>query len=470
MDTTKACAPGAGRLQSQIRQFLARFAQDGTSALTCLLDAEQLQTLLQRHCPSYRDRVYSPLVTLSLFLEQVLGADHSCQDTVARGLSSRVAQNLPPSSLNTGPYCKARQRLASDLLVALGHSLGQRLCQAQCDAWRWRGREVKLIDGTTVSMPDTQVNQAHYPQSRVQQPGLGFPVMRIVGIISLGCGAVLDWAQGACEGKHSGETSMLRQLDAALSENDVVLMDRYYTGYFTLARLQALGVDFVSRQHQLRHMDFRQGKRLGKGDHVVCWSRPQRPKWMTVEEYEATPSSLEVRETRVGNWVLISSLKDARTVSRTDLGQLYGWRWQVELDLRAIKTVMQMDVLRCKTPAMVVKEVAAHLLAYNLVRSVMAQAAHQAGCTPRAVSFKGALQQLRAFEEQLRHGAYHRIAWLCEVLVSGIARMKLPHRPGRVEPRAVKRRSNPTRLMKPRAVLKAQLQTQRDRQMAAVAA
>jgi len=306
-------------LQPQVRQFLTRFAQDGSSALTRWLDAEQLQALVQRHCPQYRDRVYSPLATLSLFLEQVIGADHSCQDTVARGLSSRVAQNLKPSSLNTGPYCKARQRLASGLLVALGHSLGQRLCQAQRDAWRWRGREVKLIDGTTVSMPDTVANQAEYPQSKVQQSGLGFPIMRIVGVISLGCGAVLDWAQGACEGKHSGETSMLRQLDAALSEGDVVLMDRYYTGYFTLARLRALGVDFVSRQHPLRHMDFRQGKRLGRGYHVACWSRPVRLKWMTVEEHEATPLSLEMRETRVGNWVLISSLNDAKTFSREDL-------------------------------------------------------------------------------------------------------------------------------------------------------
>ena len=132
-------------------------------------------------------------------------------------------------------------------------------------------------------MPDTVANQAEYPQSKVQQSGLGFPVMRIVGVISLGCGAGLDWAHGACEGKHSGETSMLRQLDAALSEGEVVLMDRYCTGYFTLASLRALGVDFVSRQHPLRHLDFRQGKRLGRGDHVACWSRPVRPKWMTVE-------------------------------------------------------------------------------------------------------------------------------------------------------------------------------------------
>ena len=382
---------------------------------------------------------------------------------------SRVAQDLPASSLNTGPYCKARQRLSSALLVELCKTLGQRICQTQPHPWHWRGREVKLIDGTTVSMPDTALNQASYPQSTLQKAGLGFPVMRIVGIISLGCGAVLDWVQGACSGKLSGETAMLRQLDAALHPGDIVLMDRYYTGYFTVARLLAQGVDFVSRQHQLRHTDFAQGQRLGKGDHVALWSRPVRPKWMTPEEYEATPLNLQVRETRVGEWTVISSLKDAKAVSRQDLNELYCWRWHVELDLRAIKAVMQMDVLRCKTPAMVIKEVAAHLLAYNLVRSVMAQAAYRVGCLPRQLSFKGALQQLRAFEEQLRHGAYTRTTWLCEVLIAGVGQLKLQHRPGRVEPRAIKRRSkNLAFLTQPRGVLKAELQALRERKMEGV--
>jgi hypothetical protein len=187
------------------------------------------------------------------------------------------------------------------------------------------------------------------------------------------------------------------------------------------------------------------------------------------EEYEATPLSLQVRETRVGEWILISSLKDDKAVSRRELNELYCWRWHVELDFRAIKAVMQMDVLRCKTPAMVVKEVAAHLLAYNLVRSVMAQAACRVGCLPRQLSFKGALQQLRSFEEQLRHGAYTRTAWLCEVLIAGVGQLKLLHRPGRVEPRAIKRRSkNLTFLSQPRGVLKAELQALRERKMEGV--
>ena len=469
MDTTKTHSSAIGSLQRQVRQFLGRFAQTGTDALGSLLNAEQLESLVHQHNVCQRKRTYPPLVTLSLFLEQVLSADHSCQDAVSRGLSSRVAQNLSASSLNTGPYCKARQRLNITLFTDLCKTLGQRLCHYQPHPWLWRGREVKLIDGTTVSMPDTALNQASYPQSTLQKAGLGFPVMRIVGIISLGCGAVLDWAQGACSGKLSGETSMLRQLDAALSPGDILLMDRYYTGYFTVARLLARGVDFVSRQHQLRNTDFEQGQRLGKGDHVALWSRPARPKWMTPEEYDKTPLSLQMRETRVGEWILISSLKDPKAVSRRELNELYCWRWHVELDFRAIKAVMQMDVLRCKTPEMVVKEVAAHLLAYNLVRSVMAQAASRVGCKPRQLSFKGALQQLRAFEEQLRHGAYARIVGLCEVLIAGVGQLKLLHRPGRVEPRAIKRRSkNLTFLTQLRGVLKAQLQAQRDRKMADV--
>jgi hypothetical protein len=318
MDTTKTCSIGVGSLQSQVRQFLGRFAQTGYDALSGLLTGEQLESMIRQHCPDHRNRIYPPLTTVSLFLEQVLGADHSCQDTVSRGLSSRVAQGCSVSSLDTGAYCKARQRLSSQLLPALSKALALRLCQAQSNSWRWRGREIKLIDGTTVIMPDTDTNQTSYPQSSQQQPGLGFPIMRIVGIISLGCGAVLDWASGACEGKLTGETAMMRQLDTALNPGDILLMDRYYSGYFTLARLLARGVDFVSRQHQLRHTDFQRGQRLGKGDHVAQWSRPVRPKWMTPEECEKAPLSLQVRETRVGEWTLTARLRWlGTTVKRT---------------------------------------------------------------------------------------------------------------------------------------------------------
>lgn len=471
MDATKISANWIESLQSRVQQFLSRFAQTGTDALSSVLKLEELEALVKRYCPNCRERIYPPLTTVGMFVDQVLGADQSCQDTVARELSSRVAFGLSESSPDTGAYCKARKRLSPELLAALSKTLAQNLCKVQTSPWLWRGREIKLIDGTTVVMPDTDKNQAKYPQSKQQKAGLGFPVMRIVGIISLGCGAVLDWASGACSGKLTGETAMMRQFDEALNPNNIFLMDRYYSGYFSVAKILARGADFVSRQHQKRHTDLDSGLRLGKRDHIAKWMRPVRPKWMTAQEYEKVPLSLEVRETRVGGWTLITSLKDARAVSPMQLNELYGWRWNIELDLGAIKTVMQMAMLRCKTPEIVAKEVAVHFLAYNLVRSVMAQAAHRVNCKPRELSFKGAMQQLRAFEVQLRHSAFERIVWLCDVLISCVGKIKLPCRPGRVEPRAVKRRSkNHSLLTQPRAVLKAQLQAQREITMAAVIA
>lgn len=467
MDSTNSFSLGS--LQSNVHQFLKRFAQTGSDALSKLLEADRLKALIDKHCPGCRDRIYSPLTTVSMFLEQVIGADHSCRDAVAQGRSSRAAQNLSPPSPNTGPYCKARQRLSPELLPALSKEVSDHLCEAQPEPWRWRGRDIKLIDGSTVLMPDTKLNQAKYPQSSQQKAGLGFPIMRIVAVISLGCGAVLDWVSGACVGKLTGETAMLRQLYAALKPGDIALMDRYFAGYFSVASLIQRGVDFVSRQHQKRDTDFRRGQRLGKKDHVVKWIRPVRPSWMTPEEYEKVPPYLEVRETRVGDWILITSLKDVKAVSRMQLNELYGWRWHIELDFRAIKSVMQMDMLRCKSPEMVLKEVAAHLLAYNLVRSVMAQAASRVNCTPRQLSFKAALQQLRAFGEQLRHGTCLDPMRLRDVLIKGIGQVKIPHRPDRVEPRAIKRRPKPRALLtQPRAVLKAQLQAQRERIMEGV--
>ena len=453
MDTTKV-----SRFAAQVSRFRARFAQGSGSALGSLLGQAELEQRVVRHSAGCRKRIYPPLITLSMFIDQVLSADQSCQDAVARGVSARVSQGEKPCGLNNGPYCKARQRLAPALLTALCEAVGRRMMKAQPPAWRWRGREVKLIDGATMSMPDTAANQRSYPQVVQQQAGLGFPIVRMVGIISLSCGAILEWAIGPCEGKKSGETSMLWRMGAGLGRGDIVLADRYYAGYFMLARLLAQGVDVVTRQHQLRHTRFQRGAHLGKCDHVVLWSRPPRPAWMDKATYATMPETLRLRECRIGSWILVSSLCDATAVSKQDLQELYNWRWHIELDFRAIKAVMQMDVLRCKTPAMIEKEIAVHLLAYNLVRSVMAQAAVLATLLPRQLSFKGALQQLRAFERNVRHGKHAFIGHAIEYLLLGIARLKLPHRPGRVEPRAVKRRGkNLPFLTKPRAEERARL-------------
>lgn len=237
-------------------------------------------------------------------------------------------------------------------------------------------------------MPDTPANQSEFPQSKTQKAGLGFPLTRLVAIISLSCGAVLEWATGPCEGKRTGETAPLWQRVPHFRPGDIAIADRYFSGYFMLAWLIRHGVDVVVRQHQLRHTDFRRGRRLGAKDHVVAWAGAQRPAWMDAATYAAMPETLHLREARVGGLTLVTSLIEAGQVSKKDLLILYHARWQVELDLRSIKTVMQMGVLRCKSPEMVKKELAVHLLAYNLIRAVMAQAAFLGHVLPRQLSFK----------------------------------------------------------------------------------
>jgi hypothetical protein len=273
---------------------------------------------------------------------------------------------------------------------------------------------------------------------------------------------VLEWATGPCEGKRTGETALLWRLAHCLRAGDVVIADRYFSGYFLLAWLIRQGVDVVMRQHQLRHTDFRRGKRLGVKDHVVAWARPQQPPWMDDATYATMPAILTLREARIGGLTLVTSLTAADDVSKQELLALYHARWQVELNLRSIKTVMQMDVLRCKTPAMVKKEIAVHLLAYNLVRAVMAQAAFLGQVLPRQLSFKAALQLIRAFEENLRHAPLARLTLCRAYLLAGIAQLRLPDRPGRLEPRVVKRRPKQHALLtQPRHVLKAALLKQR---------
>jgi hypothetical protein len=289
-----------------------------------------------------------------------------------------------------------------------------------------------------------------------------------VGVVSLSCATVLDWAVGAYEGKQTGENALLWTLLEHFKPGDVLIADRLYAGYFMIARLMQLKVDIVMRQHQTRHTDFRRGTHLGTRDHLVQWQRPQRPNWMDEATYAAMPETLTIREVRVGGWTLVSSLTDAKSVSKKDLLDLYHSRWHVELDFRSIKVAMQMDVLRCKTAQMVRKEIAVHMLAYNLVRTVMARSALLGQVLPRQLSFKAALQTLNAFAPVLRHHPRGSLRQRHADLLAGIARLVVPERPGRVEPRAVKRRPKPHRLLtEPRNVARTRLEKQHRRVMAA---
>lgn len=445
-----------------MRRLRQQFAQGAGIELHNVLSAQELEQAVRRYAGDYRDRVYPPLTTLALFMGQALSRDGACQDAVARHLSERSGRGMASCSLNTGPYCKARQRLPIELVTHLQRQVGKHMAQRLPNGWRWCGRSVKLLDGTTVSMPDTPSNQKAFPQNPEQKPGLGFPLARLVAVLCLGSGAVMDWAMGPYQGKGTGEQALFRSLLDCLDAGDVVLADRYHCNYWTLAMLKLRGIDVLTRQHQLRLYDFRRGQRLGRGDHIVQWKRPNRPPWMDEQTYATVPEELSVRELEVHGRILVTTLLDSYAANRAELDRLYQQRWQVELDLRSIKIEIGMDILRCKTPEMVRKEIAVYLLAYTLVRAVIAQAANLSGVLARALSFKGALQLLNAYHQQLRHSAGTRTSIMISHVLGAVALLRLPVRPGRVEPRAIKRRPKQHWLLNvPRAVARAALIAQR---------
>ncbi len=341
----------------------------------------------------------------------MLSADHSCRNAVARLIAHRVARGQKPCSPRTGAYCRARNRLPERCFSEAACAVGRALEARAQRGWLWKGRRAYLFDGTTVTMPDTPANQAAYPQVYNQGAGLGFPIARVGALISLACGAVVNLGFCRYAGKGQGEVSLLRQLWDVLATGDVLVADRLTANWASIQMLQARGVDLVSRLNKaLRKADFRRGRRLGKDDHLVDWPKPTSIRSLDREAYRALPDAVTVREARV--WVaqpgfrtksiaVVTTLLDPRQVTKEELAALYRARWNNELDLRSLKSTMQMGELRGKTPEMVRKEVWAHVLAYNLIRAVMAQAAARHEVPPRSVSFKGAMQALEAFQPLL---------------------------------------------------------------------
>jgi Transposase DDE domain len=431
------------------RQFL----QSGGLPFTDVLTDEVLADALA-FAGRWLDRIFSPLVTLWVFLGQVLDPDHSCRAAVARLNAHRVARGRRPCSARTGAYCRARQRLPEAFFAAAACAVGRRLDARAPREWLWRGRRVYLFDGTTVSMPDTSANQAEYPQVYNQKPGLGFPLARVGAIISLACGAVVNLGFCRYAGKGQGEVSLLRRMWDVLAPGDVLLADRLTANWATLQMLQQRGVHLVSRLNKAkRTADFRRGRRLGPEDHVVRWAKPTTIRSVDWPTYKALPEAIEVRECRARvaqpgfrtrSVVVVTTFLDPRQATKEDLAGLYRARWHAELDLRAMKAGMQMRELRGKTPETVRKEVWAHALAYNLVRTVMAQAADRAGVLPRAVSFTGAVQTLAAFRPLLgrRPAGGPDRRQLYDDLLDAIATHRVGDRPGRYEPRRKKRRRN----------------------------
>lgn len=409
-----------------------------------VLTGPELLEHTEAHLPEHRERLYPPTVTLAMFMRQALSEDGSCQRAVNGWAAQRVCEGLKPNAVDTGAYCRARQRLPVEMVKALTRESGRLLSAKALPGWRWRGRAVKLVDGSTISMPDTPQNQACYPQPDTQGLGVGFPLARILAVICLSTGAVLEAATGPFAGAGNSELGLLRTLGEVFNAGDVMLADAYYCNYFIMASLQAAGVDTVFEQHAQRIIDVRGARSLGARDYCLRWPKPRRPSWMTHEHYASFPEVLSVRESKRSGRVLLTTLVDHRRVSKQQLFDLYGQRWQVELDLRNIKVTLGVDVLSCRTPQMVVKELWVHLLAYNLIRLLMAQAAAANEMQPRQLSFKHTVQ---LWTEWTARRPTHRTACHHADLWQLLAQVRVADRPGRSEPRVKKRRHKNYRWM-----------------------
>jgi Transposase DDE domain len=438
-------------------------AQSADLPFRDVLTEAPIQTLAEEEGVSFGEGagcVYSVAVTLWAFLAQMLSKEKSCVAAVARVVVLLAALGREPCAAGAGAYCKARAKLPERFLQRLVYDVGQRLEDEAPLAWRWQGRRTILADGTTVLLADTPANQAAYPQMKSQKPGVGFPILRLVVLLGLATAGVLGVAMGPYTGKETGESALLRTLFDQLRRGDVLVADRYYCSYWIVALVQALGVDVVFRLHHLRHYDFRRGQRLGRGDRVVTWTKPAKPKWMDADAYAAVPATLTMRELRVTRKqpgyrveepIVATTLVDGARYPKDAIADLYKDRWHVELDLRSIKSFLGMEMLRCQKPEMARKELWMHLLAYNPIRKVQAQAALPQGIGPRQLSFAGTMQALQVFRWVLLL-AHEQRPMLLGCLLNVVAQHRVGNRPGRSEPRKVKRRWKTYGLLhKPRA-------------------
>jgi hypothetical protein len=415
----------------------------------------------------YKKRLFDPFVTLWAFLTQVLDSDKTCHNAVSKIVAHLAEQEVEVPSTDTSAYCQARARLPENLLEKLFNSSAQNLEKEVSQEKLWCGRNVKVIDGSTVSMPDTQENQKEYPQPSSQKEGCGFPIAKIGVIFSLVTGAAIALCIDVL---NTHDIKLARKLYSFLNPNDVLLGDRAFCAYADMFAIKQLGCDAVFRKHQSRTTTMQKGKIVGDCDKLVTWYKPKRcPKGLSLDEFLALPPSITVREIyyyivipgfRSGRVSLITTLLDQASYPTLEIVGLYYKRWDVELDLRHLKTTLGMDVLRCKTPSMIRKEIHVYLLAYNLLRSLMWQAGNTYNTPPLRLSLQGTRHHLLNFIPKLEPANSKKRQKLYRSLLKVIVHKTVPDRPARTEPRAKKRRPKAYPVMtKPRNQLRKQLQT-----------
>jgi Transposase DDE domain/Insertion element 4 transposase N-terminal len=430
------------------------------------LPESRIEDILTEEKVQYRNCIYSPIVTLWAMMAQVLDPDKSLSNAVKRIIAWIAAAGGEVPSPDTGAYSKARQRFSERVLRRLVPETAESLELKVPIAQQWCGRRVRVQDGTTLLMSDTTANQDSYPQHSNQKPGCGFPLLKLVVVFSLWTGALVTACVGCFK---TSEVEMSRLLYQQLESEDVVLADQAYGTFVDLALVLQQEADGVFRKHHARHTDFRRGQKLGIGDHVVQWHKPlECPKHLSEEEFSKLPQVLNVREVslllrrrgfRDRRIVIVTTLLDAKRYSTQQIERLYGLRWQAaEVNLRHLKTTLGMEMLSAKTPEMVRKDLWSHLLAYNLLRTVMLQTAQSSEQVPSRLSLQGTRQQFIHTIGLFALSVQTVCQTLYRVLIEVVAKDLLPLRVFRSEPRVVKRRPKSfARMTKPRDVLKAAL-------------
>jgi hypothetical protein len=425
----------------QFNNYKQHLDKETIETLSHVFNSEGCKQLINESCWSFQAQtLYNPLKTLLIFIKQVLSSDKSCKNAVCSVIVNELSQSGVLVGSSTGAYVKARQRLPGMVVHELVKLVGTTLVKKSPDEWMPYGRDLKVFDGTTITMPDTEANVTLFPKHSNQNKNVGFPLARLVAVMSLTTGSIIDYAIGPCKGKGTGEASLLRRILDCIQTNDIVLGDRYYPHFFLMCDLKRKGVDGVFRGAAQRCYDFRQGKRLGKYDHIAAWKKPLKPEWMSIEEYKSYPDTLHIREFKEAGAIYVTTFLDSEKYTKKDLSLLYKRRWEVETNLNFIKTVMAMNRLTCKTPAMVEKEIGIHFLAYNMIRNLMVQASVKHKLRPAQISFKGTIQLLNQFSPLLHNVNEQEKIILYEYLLDFIAKNKVGNRPGRVEPRAVRQR------------------------------
>ena len=446
------------------------FIQSDGLPFSDVLNAEWIQRVFREENALFgQDDIFSTEIVLWAFLAQTLrdGKGAACAAAVADIATYLLQTGQQPPSGDTGDYCRARAKLSLPALRRLVVESSRRLERDADTSWLWKGLHAKLVDGFTFTMPDTPENQEAFPQLPLQSPGVGFPIARACAVMSLATACVLDVAVGPYQGKQTGENALLRGMLDTFDEGDVVVFDRYYCSFMMLATLSLRGVDVCTRLHQRRPIDFRRGRRLGRDDHLIAWTRPAKPAWMSNEDYERIPNTLTLRELRFDIVVpgrrtetitVITTLTDPKQYTKEDIATRYGFRWNVELDIRAIKQTLSLDHLRCKTPEMIRRELWVTLLAYNLIRKVIVTSAAVHGKQPRRLGFTLACQTVLASWMLLCTGSCSNPRAMHTTMLAHIAANEVANRPGRIEPRVLKRRRHRYPLMqRPRDQLRLEL-------------